>query len=434
MNTKQTIRTTALLACLLIGLSASAYDFMVDGLCYKIISDSSCVTVTYQHYSPPYYTDLTGDLVIPKTVTYNGTTYPVTAIGESSFQNCRGLTSVTIPNSVTYIARYAFLGCSGLSGELTIPNSVTSIYEWTFSGCSGLTSVTIPNSVTSIGRSAFEGCSGLTSVTIPNSVKSIGLSAFKNCTGLTSVNISDLSSWYSISFEYSVSNPLVYAHHLFLNGNEVKDLIIPESVTSIGNYTFSGCSGLTSVTIPNSVTSIGKDAFAGCSGLSCVNISDLESWCNISFQSGANPLTYAHHLILNGTDVKDLIIPESVTSIGNYTFSGCSGLTSVTIPNSVMSIGTKAFYGCSGLADIYSEISNPTTRTTESNAFEGVPYTTCKLHTPADTKHMYQVTTPWNNFENIIEGEGKDPCDINGDGVVDIFDVNAVINRMLGVE
>jgi len=352
MNTKQTIRTTALLACLLIGLSASAYDFMVDGLCYKIISDSSCVTVTYQHYSPPYYTDLTGDLVIPKTVTYNGTTYPVTAIGESSFQNCRGLTSVTIPNSVTYIARYAFLGCSGLSGELTIPNSVTSIYEWTFSGCSGLTSVTIPNSVTSIGRSAFEGCSGLTSVTIPNSVKSIGLSAFKNCTGLTSVNISDLSSWYSISFEYSVSNPLVYAHHLFLNGNEVKDLIIP----------------------------------------------------------------------------------ESVTSIGNYTFSGCSGLTSVTIPNSVMSIGTKAFYGCSGLADIYSEISNPTTRTTESNAFEGVPYTTCKLHTPADTKHMYQVTTPWNNFENIIEGEGKDPCDINGDGVVDIFDVNAVINRMLGVE
>lgn len=142
----------------------------------------------------------------------------------------------------------------------------------------------------------------------------------------------------------------------------------------------------------------------------------------------------AHSLILNGEKVDNIVIPNSLTSIGSYAFYGCKDINELTIPNSINSIGSYAFAGCELIADINTEISNPTTRTTASNAFEGVPYTTCKLHVPAETKHMYQVTTPWNNFENIIEGEGKDPCDINGDGVVDIFDVNAVINRMLGVE
>ena len=186
----------------------------------------------------------------------------VTAIGGYTFSGCSGLTSVTIPNSVTSIGEYAFADCSGLTSVVVdknngtydsrdncnaiietstnklvvgcknsiIPNSVTSIGSYAFLGCSGLTSVTIPNSVTTIGDGAFCNCSGLTSVTIGNSVTTIGYFAFYNCSGLTSVTI-------------------------------------PNSVTSIGGFAFSGCSGLTSVFIGNSVTSIGKYVFRGCSGL-----------------------------------------------------------------------------------------------------------------------------------------------------------------------
>ncbi len=150
-------------------------------------------------------------------------------------------------------------------------------------------------------------------MTIGNSVTSIGSSAFNECKWLTSVHISDLAAWCKISF---ADNPLYYAHHLFLNGEEVKDLVIPNSVTSIGQSAFRDCSGLTSVTIPGSVTSIGGDAFESCSGLTSVTI------------------------------------PNSVTSIGSEAFWDCSGLTSVTIPNSVTSIGNSAFEDCSGLTSV----------------------------------------------------------------------------------
>ena len=186
----------------------------------------------------------------------------VTSIGQYAFSNCSGLTSVTIPNSVTSIGQYAFYNCSGLK-SVTIPNSVTSIGQYAFENCSGFTSVTIGNSVTSIENHAFYKCSALTSVTIGNSVTSIGQYAFYKCSALTSVHISDITAWCKIECSYYESHPLYYAHHLFLDGEEVKDLVIPDSVTSIGQYAFYNCSGLTSVTIPNSVTSIENHAFNG---------------------------------------------------------------------------------------------------------------------------------------------------------------------------
>ena len=274
----------------------------------------------------------------------------VTEIDSSAFSGCSSLTNVTIPDSVTSIGSGAFYGCTDLM-SVAIGNSVTSIGEWAFYDCSGLTSVTIGNSVMSIGFSAFYGCSGLTSVTIPDSVTSIGNEAFRYCGRLTSIYyIGDVASWCEIS---GLGNLMSSARTLYIGGNKVEgDLVIPDGVTSVGDYAFYGCSGLTSVEIPDSVTSIGGYVFSGCSGLTSVHISDIAKWCAISFKYGENPLTYGHNLYVNSQLVKDLIIPDGVTSIGDYAFNGCSGLTSVEIPDSVTSIGSYAFSGCSGLTSI----------------------------------------------------------------------------------
>ena len=189
----------------------------------------------------------------------------VTSIGNHAFELCPSLTSVTIPNSVKSIGSYAFLYCKGLT-SITIPNSVTSIGGFAFEGCSGLTSITIPNSVTSIGDYAFYVCSGLTSITIPNSVTSIGSYAFSDCSGLTSITVEKGNTKYD---SRDNCNAIIET-----NTNKLiagcKNTIIPNSVMSVGESAFYGCSGLTSITIPNSVTSIGNWAFDGCSGLTSI--------------------------------------------------------------------------------------------------------------------------------------------------------------------
>ena len=301
---------------------------------------------------------------------------------------------------------------------------MTSIGKETFAGCNGLTSITIPNSVTKIEEDAFNGCSNLSSVTIPNSVTSIERDAFEGCNSLSSITISDIATWCNIKFAYN-SNPLSRAHHLFLNGEEIKDLIIPNSVTSIRSFAFEGCSGLTSVTIPNSVTSIEGTAFLQCYFLTSVNISDIAAWCNIWFDGNAsNPLHYAQHLFLNGEEIKELAIPNSVTRIKSYAFEGCAGLTSITFPNSVTSIGECAFKGCVGLTSI--TFPNSVTNI-ESYAFSGcdIPKVISKIENPFDigdvfsnntfmnatlyvpigTIDKYKVTKGWKKFVYIEEGE-----------------------------
>lgn len=346
---------------MLLPLIASAYTFEIDGIYYnmKVTGTTKTAEVTYRDNN---YNSYSGSVTIPTSITYSGETYSVTSIdwyafygctgltsieipssvtiiGSYAFYSCTGLTSIEIPNSVTFIGDRAFSGCSGLT-SIEIPNSVTSIGWYTFQGCTGLTSIEIPNSVTSIGSYAFYGCtgltsieisnsvttiekyalygcSGLTSIKIPNSVTKIGSYAFAGCTGLTSVHITDLSAWCKISFNYQESNPLWYAKHLYLNDEEVINLVIPNGVTRISGYAFCGCSSMASIEIPNSVTWIGNGAFFDCSGLASIEI------------------------------------PNSVTSIGSWAFHNCSGLTSLVIGNNVTNIGTEAFSGCTSILSLH---------------------------------------------------------------------------------
>ena len=296
----------------------------------------------------------------------------VKTIPSSAFRGCTGLTSITIPDSVTSIGSSAFSGCTGLT-SVTIPDRVTTIPDSAFRGCSGLTSVTIGGGVTSIGDSAFSGCTGLTSITIPDSVTSIGYYAFSGCSGLKSINVSKNNSAYSsvdgilydknktqiIHVPYAIQGAITIPNSVTSIGYEafygctgLTSITIPDSVTSIGSWAFYDCRGLTSVTIPDSVTSIGKYAFQGCK-LQDIYITDIAAWCNIS---GLNYLmgydSRNKKLYINNELATSIILPDSVTSIGDGAFSGCTGLTSIVIPDSVTSIGSSAFAGCTGLASV----------------------------------------------------------------------------------
>ena len=353
------LRALFLSLAVLLSLPMLAVEVEIDEINYELVSKLKQATVIKKSSG-----EYSGEVVIPESVEYDGIAYVVTSIGDDAFEYCSGLTSVTIPNSVTSIGYEAFCRCSGLTSvtipnsvmnieygafwdcsgltSVTIGNSVTSIGYYAFADCSGLTSVTIPNSVTSIGFGAFDGCSGLTSVTIPNSVTSIGGEAFSRCHGLTSIVVKDGNPVYD---SRNNCNAIIETATNTLHSG-CKTTIIPNSVTSIWDYAFYGCSGLTSVSIPNSVTSIGDWAFRECSGLTSVTIPNSVT-------------SIGDYAFYNCFGLTSVTIPNSVTSIGREAFEFCSGLTSVTIPNSVTNIGGEAFSGCFGLTSIVVEDGNP---------------------------------------------------------------------------
>lgn len=196
-----------------------------------------------------------------------------------------------------------------------------------------------------------------TSVEIPEDVTSMKTYAFYGCSSLTSVYIKDIAKWCGISFEGATANPLAYAHNLYHNGKLVTELVIPNNVTSISDYAFSGCTSLASITIHDNMENIGYHAFDDCTGLTSVYITDIAKWCKIVFDGvDSNPLTYAKNLYLikDGTPelVTHFVTPNDMIAIGNSIFSGCSNLTGITISDNVTSIGTYTFSGCSGLTNV----------------------------------------------------------------------------------
>ena len=381
-------------------------------------------------------------------------------LGGDIFKGCTSLSSLNIPKSVTWIIGNNVSECYNLtsiqveegnpvydsrnncnaiintadneliSGCKTtiIPNSISNIGHDAFRGIKDLSAIAIPNSVVSIGDNAFEDCSGLTSLTIPNSVNSIGKSAFSGC-DLTSITVESGNAKYDSrddcnaiietetnmlvagSMKTIIPNSVTSIGEGAFSGCSLTSLTIPNSVTSIGDFAFSGCS-LTSLTIPNSVISIGYAAFSGCSLTSLTipnSVTNIGEYA-FGYCSNLEAITIPNSVTSIGvntfyrcTSLTSVTLPNSLTSIGGSAFYNCIGLTSITLPNSLTSIGDYAFAYCTSLTEVRSMITEP---------FEIGPFcwsdfsaSTYKipLYVPAGTKEKYESTQGWDRFENIVE-------------------------------
>ncbi|MCD8296316.1 MAG: leucine-rich repeat domain-containing protein [Prevotella sp.] len=296
------------------GGSDKPYDFKVNGIYYKITSDTEMTCeVKNRINNTNNGNTYSGNIVIPEIVSYKGNTYNVTSVGYNAFEWCSELTSITIPNNVTSIGERAFLGCTGL------------------------TEVIIGNGVTSIGQQSFSGCTSLRTITIPSSVNSIEYNAFKDCTNLNNIIIED--------------------------GTETLTFIS-------GYYAFDNCS-----------------------------ISTLYLGRDISYSSDYSPFK-------NKTTLVSVIIGNSVTSIGECAFYGCTGLTEITIPSSIISIDYNAFGDCTGLTEINSKNTTPPEIT--SITFNNVDKESCVLNVPKGSKSAYSNATYWKDFKSITEKDFSD--------------------------
>lgn len=272
--------------------------------------------------------------------------------------------------SVTEISDYAFINRHGLSA-IAIPDSVIMVGRSAFDGCTSLQSVAMGSGLTEIGNDAFANCSALTAVTVPDNVQGIGGGAFEGCEALQSITlpfvgngvISDENSYNEFSIIFG-SVPESLRKVVITGGEEIADsafegcasiteIVLPDSVTSIGSRAFYNCSALTDIHIGKGVTSVGEWAFYGSNALEKTHISDFDAWFNVEFaNSAANPLTYSHYMYLNGALLSDIVIPETVTEIKPYAFYGAS-IAGVTVHDGLQSVGKDAFRECAPLTNVY---------------------------------------------------------------------------------
>jgi len=376
-------------------------EIYYQGVWYSVTSSASSthtgkVMTREANFNNEYKgNDVSGDIVIPEIIRdWNYYAYKVEGIGPGSFAGCSGLTSISLPNSITYIGESAFFECGLL--EINIPESVTDIYksaferctnlsqvsmpqqltsipDYLFRKCSSLRNIAIPETVTSIGSYAFSQ-SGLESIVIPNSVTSIGTQAFANCQNLLNVKLSE-----SIT---------IIIFDLFKQCTKLQKIEIPSSVEVIRSAAFNGCVSLSEVKIPNTVWKIEKGAFWGCSALEHIDI------------------------------------PESVTTIEWNTFRN-TGLRSIVIPSNIISIGDNAFYN-DNLMDVTYLTENPITTNSADTYFSDATYNNGTLHYLDGYKDVYLSRRPWYYFKNfdMVTSVENIEFEDSGNKLPDVYNLN----------
>ena len=380
----------------------------------------------------------------------------VTAIGDYAFYGCTSLPAITIPDNVATIGSSAFYGCTGLK-SMVIPEHVTSLEESTFSGCTALASAQLPDAVTAIkdkafyncssltldslpasithiGSEAFAGCSSLAAVNIPASLTTVGASAFADCIGIAKVEISDLTAWCKIGFANLQANPLFYARNLYLGNELLNELVIPNGITELKDWTFNNCSSINSVLIPNTVRTLTPTTFGDCGNITSVEwhakaIDDYASASTAPFYASRSKISsfvlgeeveHVPAYLCNGmskisslalpsyiktigdyafkdlTKIKQINIPNEVTSIGTHAFDSCILVTSIYLGYQVEEIGDYAFKGCIRVNDITSM--NTTTPVVYDNTLSSISQY-AYLYIPAGSKRAYQLDPYWSRFD-----------------------------------
>lgn len=399
--------------------AVSAASQKIDGIYYNLDSNTKTATVVF-HRS--YY--YSGEVVIPSSVTYEGVDYRVTKI-DAAFRGSTDLTSLTIPASVTSIGVGIFGNCTSLTTLIIEEGNpvfdsrencnavIETASNTLLAGCTG---TIVPNGVTKIGERAFEECSGLISVNIPNSVTSIGRDAFKGCDNLKKV---ELNNNAIVSKDNHNGAPTPITSYF---GTQVEECVLGDDVKSIGYHAFFNCENLTSVQMSNSITSIGEAAFHSCHKLTSVKMSD-------------NLTSIGQFAFNNCYYLTSITIPSGVTNL-EWVFDGCGRLNKVVInSNAFMSrdfspgfslsryfgpqvkeyilgegitrIGNNAFKSCTGLENLYCYAEQvPETGT---DVFTYSNYTNATLHVPASTIDVYSNIEQWKYFGSIVALTDDDP-------------------------
>ena len=434
-----------------VAVTASGYDACVGGIYYNISDTTASVVSGDNRYE--------GYVDIPFYIHYDSRDYQVTAIESRAFYGCSQLTGVNLPSSLITIGDYAFHGCSRLK-SVTVPSRVLSIGQYAFFGCWQLDSLVLGRSVKTIGNNAFEDCRHLTSIRLPRSIELIGEMAFRDChnlasvevgramgkvgndafsgcTRLRSVNIYDITGWCQSVFLSAKSNPLIYAHRLYLDGKELHTLDIPMMVKSIGAYAFEECHSLVRVTVPSTVESIGTYAFHGCQHMSSIELlSRLARIENYSFAECTSLLSIdipesvkeiGVYAFSSCSELRTVNLPTKLIAIGNYAFSHCQRLSTINIPASVTKIGLKAF-ASSAICSVTAQWRQPIS--ISSDVFSNVDVARAMLYVPYGKIGEYKSAPVWRSFKNIESVSSVADNDVVNDDIAnnDVA-INDVVNE-----